>query len=158
MPTALFRLIFLQSRGLLRRTISGARSPRRAVFLVIGFGVLVLWLAPALVTRIAVHHDLRRSAESIHAPEDRPAGPPGSMPLTIISSAGDKAIAFTPGEVDMLFPGPFTRRQLLTFKIVKSALAALITALTLSIGLMPYPNPGSPATPAHTCDAAVRSN
>jgi len=139
MPPALLKLIFLQSRGLVRRTASGAKSPRRAVFLVIGFGVLALWLAPALVTRVAIHHDMRRGAESVHHfREIAPLALLGVCLLTIISSAGDKAIAFTPGEVDILFPGPFTRRQLLTYKILKSALTALITALIVSIGLMAY--------------------
>ena len=139
MPPALLKLIFLQSKGLVRRTISGAKSPRRAVFLVIGFGVLVIWLAPAWATRIAMRHDSRRSIESVHHfREIAPMALLGVCVLTILSSAGDKAIAFTPGEVDLLFPGPFTRRQLLSYKILKSALAALITALIVSIGLMPY--------------------
>jgi hypothetical protein len=139
MPPALLKLIFLQSRGLVRRTISGAKSPRRAVFLVIGLGVLVMWLAPALATRVAVRHDSRRSIESVHHfREIAPMALLGVCVLTILSSAGDKAIAFSPGEVDILFPGPFTRRQLLSYKILRSALAALITALIVSIGLMPY--------------------
>jgi hypothetical protein len=92
-----------------------------------------------MVTRIAIHNDQRRGDESVHhLREIAPMALLGVCVLTIISSAGDKAIAFTPGEVDMLFPGPFTRRQLLTFKILKSALLALITALIVSIGLMAY--------------------
>jgi putative ABC exporter len=139
MPHALLRLILLQSRGFARRTAVGARSPRRAVFLLIGLGVIVLWLVPAVVTRIAIRHDSARSEfSSHHFREISPLVLLGVCLLTIISSAGDKAIAFTPGEVDLLFPGPFTRRQLLAYKLLKSALAALLTSLLVSIGLMPY--------------------
>lgn len=56
----------------------------------------------------------------------------------IVSSAGDKAVAFTPGEVDMLFPGPFGRRELLVFKLTKSSLVALLTALIMSLPLVVY--------------------
>ena len=55
--------------------------------------------------------------------------------MTAITSAGDKAIAFTPGEVDQLFPGPFTRRELLGYKLIKSTLAAILTALVLSVAM-----------------------
>jgi len=139
MPFALFKLILLQFRGFVRRTLLSARSPRRAVFLAIGLGVLVLWLAPALATRVAIHRDYQRGAVSVH--HFRQIAPLVLLAvclLTMISSAGDKAIAFTPGEVDILFPGPFTRRQLLGYKLLKSALSALLTALLVSIGLMPY--------------------
>ncbi len=52
--------------------------------------------------------------------------------LTLITSAGDRAISFTPGEVDMLFPGPFTRRRLILYKLTKSTFAAMLSALFLS--------------------------
>src|SRR5206468_6450343 len=49
--------------------------------------------------------------------------------LTLITSAGDRAIAFTAGEVDQLFPGPFGRRQLIFYKLLKSGLLATLSAL-----------------------------
>jgi hypothetical protein len=58
--------------------------------------------------------------------------------MTALTSAGDKAIAFTAGEVDLLFPGPFTRRQLLFYKLSKSTFAAGLTALILSFALRRY--------------------
>ena len=37
--------------------------------------------------------------------------------LILLFSPGDKAFAFTPAEVSFLFPGPFSRRSLLAYKI-----------------------------------------
>src|SRR5205814_10593130 len=53
--------------------------------------------------------------------------------LTLVSSGGEKAIAFAPAEVDFLFPGPFTRRQLLAYKIGKSLAGVAFSSLLLSI-------------------------
>src|SRR4051794_36428968 len=117
-PKALFKLVFLQFRGFFRRTLGTARSPRRAAFLLIGIGVVVLWLTPALYTFMAVGRNPARSHLSTYRfREIAPLALLGICLLTMISSAGDKAIAFTAGEVDMLFPGPFTRRQLLAYKL-----------------------------------------
>ena len=46
----------------------------------------------------------------------------------LIGAAGERAIAFTPAETDFLFPGPFTRRELLLYKIFKGIGAAAISA------------------------------
>jgi hypothetical protein len=140
MNPALFTLIRLQSRGFVRRVASGASSPRRAVFLVIGMVMIVLWLGPGVVTAIAVghRHPGQRNAYPHRFQTVAPMVLLGICVLTIVSSAGDKAIAFTPGEVDMLFPGPFTRRGLLGYKLLKSGLVNLLTALIVSLALLIY--------------------
>ena len=134
MDPALFKLILLQGRGLLRKTTRGASSPRRAVFVLVGFGMLLVWLAPAMLAPLVSRRQQVHSAENTRL--TAPLLLLGVCVLTIVSSAGDKYISFTPGEVDMLFPGPFTRRQLLTYKIAKSALAAMLTALVLSLAMI----------------------
>jgi hypothetical protein len=140
MPLSLLKLLWLQFRGFVRRTVRGARTPRRAIFLVIGFGVVLLWLMPPLLTRIAIRgespFDRRVSIRGFR--ETAPVALLGICLVTMISSAGDKAVAFTAGEVDMLFPGPYSRRQLLGFKLLKSGLAALLTGLLFSILFLPY--------------------
>ena len=140
MNRALVELIRMQSRGFVRRMLRGASSPRKAVFLVLGVVVIMLWLGPALLTSVAVRHThperLQTSPERFRT--IAPLALLGICIVTIVSSAGDKAIAFTPGEVDTLFPGPFSRRQLLGYKLIKSALAAVFTALLLSLALLPY--------------------
>lgn len=134
MDWALIKLILLQARGLARKTTRGAASPRRAAFLIVGLGALFLWLAPAVLAPLATH------GHRVQTPQNTRLAAPlvllAVCVLTIVSSAGDKVVSFTPGEVDMLFPGPFTRRQLLAYKLTKSALVALLTALVLSVAML----------------------
>src|SRR5205823_11503667 len=56
----------------------------------------------------------------------------GSVLLTLLTTGGEKAIPFHPAEVDMLFSAPFTRRQILAYKIAKTFAGALLSALLLS--------------------------
>ena len=56
----------------------------------------------------------------------------------LFSSFGDKAIAFTGAEVDFLFPGPFSRRSLLGYKIIKTTIGALFTTVVFSILFLHY--------------------
>lgn len=137
MNPALLKLIGLQTRGFVRRMVRGASSPRRAAFLALGIALILLWLGPALLTGIAG----RKLTVGGHNRSEltrtfAPLMLLGICLLTIISSAGDKAISFTPGEVDILFAGPFSRRQLLAYKLGKSGLAALLTSLIFSIALL----------------------
>jgi len=53
--------------------------------------------------------------------------------LALMTSGGEKAVAFTPAEVGFLFPGPFTRRELLAYKIGK-ALAGDIVFVVADVG------------------------
>lgn len=132
MNPALFKLIRLQSRGMVRRSLHGVTTPRRAGFLLAGFAVLVLWIGPALFAASRQRPAPQRLRDTA------PMALLGICVLTIVSSAGDKAISFTPGEVDMLFAAPFSRRELLAFKLIKSTLAALLTAAILSAAMLPY--------------------
>jgi hypothetical protein len=128
MPHALFHLMRLQFRGLTRRSLRGARTLRRLALFALGAVILLMWLGPSLF----FSHRLPKSDPQ----RIRTAAPfalLGICVLTLVTSAGDKAISFTPGEVDMLFPGPFTRRQLIVYKLGKSTAAAMLSALFLSV-------------------------
>src|SRR5580658_7207856 len=56
----------------------------------------------------------------------------------LLLSFGDNAVAFMPAEVDFLFPGPFSRRQLLGYKVFKTIPGTMITALAFTLGLRRY--------------------
>ncbi len=58
--------------------------------------------------------------------------------LTIVTSLGQRAIYFSPSEVDLLFPAPFSRRQLLLYKILGSITAAIFMALFFPMTLVMY--------------------
>jgi hypothetical protein len=130
MHHALSYLMLLQLRGLLRRGLRQARTPRGALFFIFGLIVFALWLLPALLTA-----DIAKPAPA----EVRNVIPLvllGITLLTTLTSAGEKAIAFTGGEVDFLFPGPFTRRQLMLFKLVKGAFISILSGLVISIPIL----------------------
>lgn len=58
--------------------------------------------------------------------------------MVVLTSAGEPAVTFSAAEVDFLFPGPFSRRELLAYKIVGSAFSSMITASLMLIWLGHY--------------------
>ena len=131
MPPALFKLMGMQFRGFARRIFRGSTGIRRAMMFGFGALVIVLWLLPSVL--------MARRGQPSDPHRIRLAAPfalLGVCVLTLVSSAGDGAISFTPGEVDMLFPGPFSRRQLIGYKLIKSTVAAAASSVVLSIVLL----------------------
>src|SRR5436305_4419573 len=55
--------------------------------------------------------------------------------MVVLTSAGEPAVTFTAVEVDFLFPGPFSRRELLAYKILGNMFSSLVTAIFLLIWL-----------------------
>ena len=55
--------------------------------------------------------------------------------MVVLTSAGEPAVTFTAAEVDFLFPGPFSRSELLAYKILGNLFSSLITAAFLMIWL-----------------------
>jgi hypothetical protein len=107
----------------LRWMFRGGRSFRTIIFLLIGALVIGSALLGAIVRRYT-------------QPRADPTAVTIYLPVVLltfcianlIGAAGERAIAFTPAETDFLFPGPFTRRQLLLYKILKNIGASAISA------------------------------
>jgi hypothetical protein len=133
MPRALIILMRLQARALLRRTLRGARKPRGIIFLTVGIISFMLWLGPSVLQAVLVR---QRDPMKIRALF--PVGLLAFCLINLVTTAGERAVAFSPAEVDLLFPGPFTRRQLLGYKIVKSSFAAMLTSIIFSVFLLRY--------------------
>jgi Putative ABC exporter len=128
MHPALLTLILLQGKALMRRSARAVRSPRGLVFLVLAIVLLTLWLLPGIM-RVYVAGRLPPAAA-------RTAFPLAMLALcavNLITSVNERAVAFLPAEVDLLFAGPFSRRELLGYKLLKSALGAVFTASIFSI-------------------------
>lgn len=128
MHPALWKLIVLHRRATLRRLLRGARTPRGAVFFAIGLLMIALWLVPGVVQAL-VHGRQDATPILIYLP----AALLATCLTQVISSAGERAVAFFPAEVDLLFPAPFTRRQLLAYKLVQSAVGATFVAMLFSL-------------------------
>lgn len=138
LPPALLNLLWLQARAAVRRLVGSLRTVRGALLALLAVVMLVLWLVPTALAAAA--------APRVDPRHVRDLAPVALLALTVASavSAGDRAIAFTPAEVNFLFAAPFTRRQLLAYKLSKSAAGSVALALLMSLALRRF----SPYWPA----------
>ena len=59
----------------------------------------------------------------------------------MFTSVGEQAICFSPSEIDFLFPAPFTRRQLLTYRLWNNVASTIMLSLILAMtNRMQYSN------------------
>jgi len=133
MPSALWTLIRLHLRGTVRRMLRGVRTPRGMTFLLLGIVMMVAWLGPMVYRATRMPRADPQGVQTV-----APFAIAGFCIFNLFGSFGEKAIVFTGAEVDFLFPGPFTRRSLLGYKIIKTMLGALFTTAVFSIMLLRY--------------------
>src|SRR4051812_37113700 len=127
----LFTLLRLQTNATFRRLTRGMLSVKGAMFFLIGLMVVVLWVAPSIVMAMKMPR-----TEPGPVREAAPVLLLASCFLTLLTSGGDKAITFTPAEVEFLFPAPFTRRQILAYKIFRTLAGTVLSTLLLSAVLL----------------------
>lgn len=128
MNAALWLLIGLQVRGWLRYLLRSLRTLRGALLALVGLAVFVLWLLAILLTP--------RPSSGMFGHDLRDTGPALLLLycfLNVFFSTGERSIYFPPAEVNLLFPGPFGRRELLGYKIVSTLIISLPSALFLSL-------------------------
>jgi Putative ABC exporter len=128
MHPALVTLILLQGKALVRRFARTARSPRGLVFVGLAIVLLASWLVPG-VTRQYVGNRLPPATARAMFPMAMLA----LCVVNLVTSLGDRAVAFLPPEVHLLFPAPFSRRQLLAYKLAKSVAGAVFTASIFAV-------------------------
>jgi hypothetical protein len=134
MHPALFLLMRLRRRALLRKTLSGLKTVRGTLLLLTAAGMLVAFVLPQLLTPLlsALSPEAARANRQLveaALPDIRTLGPLFLLVFALFSVAtswGEAAIYFTPSEVDFLFAAPFTRRELLYFKLLKSIQNAVL--------------------------------
>jgi ABC-2 type transport system permease protein len=130
MNGALWLLIGLQLRGWLRYLIRSLGTIKGALLALVGLAVFLPWIASVLF--------LPRQSDSWSPEELRYYGPALLLLyclMNVVFSTGERSIYFPPAEVAFLFPGPFSRRQLLAYKIASTLLVSLPTALFMSLVL-----------------------
>ena len=133
MHAALHHLIRLRRRARWRRLVASFKTPRGALMIAVTaifFGCmivpnLILPLTASLTPEGArLHRDLAQTAQ----PAIRTLGPLVLLAFALVSigtSMAEVAIYFSPAEVDFLFAGPFSRRELLYYKLRQSVSNAL---------------------------------
>jgi hypothetical protein len=128
MHPGLFLLLRLRIRGWARRLFRSANSVRGALLFVVGCLVFVGWVTPLFL-------------ESATTPPQDPEqvrrwGPLallGIWLMNVLFSSSEGAITFTSAEVNLLFPAPLSRRQLLVYKISLLFTSSVISALFMAL-------------------------
>ncbi len=133
MPSALWTLIGLHFRGRIRRMLRGVRTPRGLTFLVLGILMMFAWLGPTVYRAVRMPRADPQLVRTV-----APFAILGFCLSNLFASFGEKAIVFTGPEIDFLFPGPFSRRALLGYKILRTTLGAVFTTVVFSIILLRY--------------------
>ncbi len=128
MHPALWKLYRLRVRGGLRSIGRKLRSVRGA--LLTGFALLVfgMMIVPNILMAFGLgrHGGIGQHVDSFG--DLVSVGMFLYVVLSVVTSLGERAIYFSPSDVDMLFPAPFSRRQLLLYKILGSVAAAVFVA------------------------------
>jgi hypothetical protein len=127
MPLALWMLLWLNVRAGFRRMGRQAKTVRGVVFVVLG-----LFSVAFLVGRMLL---VSSATSGVSPMAVRSAAPVAILVfclLNLFASVGERAVTFSGAEIDFLFPGPFTRRQLLAYKLVKSGLGGVVSAMVFS--------------------------
>lgn len=136
MNPALWKLYRLRVHGSLRSMRGKLKTVRGAalalftlLFFLMTFGQNLVFFAIRGSSQVSL-----RAANTLHE----------AIPLVMLvylvtalgSSIGERAIYFSPSEIDFLFPGPFSRRQILLYKILGSFTAAMFIALLVATSLL----------------------
>lgn len=123
MDNALALLMWLRIRGRARRIWKSAKTTRGKVFFAIGMVMVGLWVMGFIVGQF-----IGQGSEKTASPDSVALVMFAVTVFTCLAS-GAKELSFTPAEMDFLFPGPFTRKRLLLYRLSTTALGSLITAL-----------------------------
>jgi hypothetical protein len=107
------------------RNTKKALSRPKGVLMVV---ITALAFAPALVSAVVT------AGSGLQAPIEpvRRFAPLAIFALTVASllfTAGEQALYYTPAEVTFLFAGPYSKRQLLTYKMVTTVLLCLFSSV-----------------------------
>ena len=130
MEPALLRLLAMRMRGALRLRLKQLVSLRGALFLVALGGII--WLT--IATGNTVPTETLFAGASLDSPAVRaqietfmPLAMLGMTLLTVLLSTGP-SFHFSPTEINLLFVGPFSRRDLLLYKFIAYAAGAALSA------------------------------
>ncbi len=137
MNRALLKLIGMLFGASLRRTFRGARSFKGAFLLIFTLFVFGAIIGPS----VAVAVFLPRPSLPQFVRWIEPYLPLWLLAislLVIFGPAGEMAISFAPAEVDLLFPAPFRRFELLVYKVVKLLLGSFFAASIFSLTFLIY--------------------
>ena len=125
---ALWTLLRLRALGRLREMQRELRSVRGLVWLVFGVGLLALIMVPGDAPGLS---GARLSTDQLD--ELFRSALLGLAVVGQIHLLGEKAVYFSPSEVDFLFPGPFSRTELLVYQVLASLGGLLVMSAAFAV-------------------------
>lgn len=135
---ALLLLLGLHIKGFFRRFLRNTRTPKGIALTAIGAVLLFVWLGSAVMPMFFTQHHFISAEKIASVRRTVPVGMLALCILTLLGSSGGKGVSFTVAETDILFPGPFSRKQLLIYRMVRTALAALFGAIFMGMGIRQF--------------------
>jgi hypothetical protein len=139
MHPSLYKLMRLIQISTLRRLFRGARTPRGAFLIIFTIAIFAMMMLPSLFISNMRDNAGGRFFGGMAEPYLAPLLL-GTTLMFVFSSAGEKALYFSPPEVDFLFPAPFGRRDLLVFKLAQTLLSLVFMAFLFSLSFLIYLN------------------
>src|SRR3954454_16664437 len=127
---ALLLLVRLRLRGRLRAFGRSLTTFKGLAMFLVAAVFFVPWLTTALVAA--------PPATAAHVETVRRYGPFFLLVYTainLLTALPDRAVFFDPAEVNFLFAGPFTRRQLLAYKVASMVVPGLLLGLILAVSV-----------------------
>jgi putative ABC exporter len=135
---ALPLLIKTQYMSKIRRALRSLKTLRGVMYFLVGLFVFTLWIGPSILMAFT-----DTKSKDIVAPYISAFLPFLLLIITLLaltSATISKAINFTAGELEFLFPGPFKRRDLVIYKIITSVMGIIFVALFISCFFMRFTN------------------
>ena len=132
MHPALIKLLLLRARALVRKMFLGLRSPRRAVLTIITLAFVAVQTSAVLIGTFAGSDDIPINLGLLAT--WLPVGLMLFFLVQILSPNSQAVLAFTPPEMQFLFPAPFPRHHLILYKIVGGI--SVLTLLSLFMSLV----------------------
>jgi hypothetical protein len=130
MDAALLRLLAMRMRGGLRLRLMQLASLRGVLFFVALGGIIWLLIASGqLVPTEGLFGGATLDSPAVRAQVETfmPLGMLGMTLLTVLLSTGP-SFHFSPAEINLLFVGPFNRRDLILYKFIAYAAGAALSA------------------------------
>lgn len=132
-PESLRLLLKIRWKATGRRMVRGARTVKGALYLLFMIGLVGLWFGPS----IAIGLTSERTAAAAVRPNIA-SGLLAYCLLTLLSMGSESGLLFQAAEVDLLFPGPYTRKQLLVYKLAGHAIGCMVVSIFLSVFLLKH--------------------
>jgi hypothetical protein len=145
MPASLLLLLRLRAFAVVRRIVRPG-SAKRLVVTLIGAMVFLTWMLPTLLSSLLRRGRTDPEGVLVFGPLILAAV--GLMPFLLGGeggrgggaggTGGRGALAFSPAEIDLLFPGPFSRRHLLAYRLATTGAGIALLSVVLSVVFMRF--------------------